>query len=100
MFKALVTLTLIAGIVSLSLIINQTLAYDKAYSKVALSNTTQLLIDNCAVIFDTGDTTSKASHFCENMMTIIDKECQNNYHKYCFGVAWSNYDFNHRSETN
>lgn len=62
-----------------------------------LNRFTQNLINECSSIFDTGDITSIQSNFCTSIMDSIDQQCRDNYFDFCFGVAWSNYDFNHKS---
>jgi hypothetical protein len=57
----------------------------------AITQYTQELVNECAALFDTGDTKSNHSDLCAEIMDTLDNQCRDNYFSFCFGKAWVNY---------
>ncbi len=67
-------------------------------NKQTIEQYTTELINECSVLFDSGDTTTKHSILCDKVVTTIDKQCRDNYFGFCFGEAWNNFFSSHAAE--
>jgi hypothetical protein len=56
-----------------------------------LDNTFTKMIADCDTQFDTG-IINTYTILCRSFMNDNDKVCQQQYHSYCFGPAWKDFD--------
>ena len=64
--------------------------YGQNLSDVLEKATTQMMAD-CVIQFDTG-ILNTYTLLCRSFMNDLDKLCQQQYHSYCFGTAWKDFD--------
>ncbi len=91
MFKQLVTLFIILGIIaSINIMISNNVFGASKHNDKLSDKLAKQEIKKCAYIFDQ-DLNKLALDICDLSMDYYDEICKNAYHNYCFGRAWINY---------
>lgn len=64
--------------------------YGQNFSDTVENAITQMIVD-CSIQFDTG-IVNTYTLLCRSFMNDTDRVCQQQFHSYCFGNAWKNFD--------